>query len=55
MPKKIVKKVIKKKAVVVKELVKKIVSKKEPQTMEELLKQTGYELKGLKKASWLKG
>ncbi len=55
MPKKIVKKVIKKKAVVVKELVKKIVSKKEPQTMEELLKATGYELKGLKKGQLVKG
>ena len=47
MPKKIVKKV--------KEPVKKIVSKREPQTMEELLKATGYELKGLKKGQLVKG
>lgn len=45
MPKKIVKKVIK----------KKVVSKKDPQTMEELLKQTGYELKGLKKGQLVEG
>lgn len=35
--------------------VKKIDSKHEPQTMEELLKQTGYELKGLKKGQLVEG
>ena len=51
MPAKSKKKVIKK----VKEPVKKIVSKREPTTMEELLKATGYELKGLKKGQLVKG
>jgi len=36
-------------------VVKKVVSKREPQTMEELLKQTGYELKGLKKGQLVEG
>jgi|APSaa5957512622_1039677.scaffolds.fasta_scaffold16546_1 small subunit ribosomal protein S1 len=56
------KKVAKKKPVVkktVKKVVKKekkpVVSKKEPTTMEELLKTTGYELKGLKKGQKVKG
>jgi len=35
--------------------VKKVVSKREPRTMEELLKQTGYELKGLKKGQLVEG
>ena len=46
MPKKIVKK---------KEVKKKVVSKRDPETMEELLKQTGYELKGLKKGQLVEG
>lgn len=61
MPKKTVKKVIKKKVVVKKEPVKKKKSPStslrvsEPRTMEELLKQTGYELKGLKKGQLVSG
>ena len=38
-----------------KKSVKKVVSRHEPQTMEELLKQTGYELKGLKKGQLVEG
>ena len=38
-----------------KKSVKKVVSKKEPRTMEELLKATGYELKGLKKGQLVEG
>lgn len=53
MPAKVKNKVIKDKKNKV--VVKKTVSLKEPQTMEELLKQTGYELKGLKKGQLVKG
>ncbi|MCX6816577.1 MAG: S1 RNA-binding domain-containing protein [Candidatus Beckwithbacteria bacterium] len=54
--KKKVKKVVKvTKVAKVSKVAKKTVSKREPQTMDELLKQTGYNLKGLKKGQLVEG